>query len=89
MLKSIPSKTTAYDSPRTNQGPMRRTLARVGKSCQKTVSQTDAIDGPLVNQGDFDATVDCNLYKILEGSFCIVFEQEDGCASRKDTVAVD
>ena len=44
----------------TNQGLLRRTVARVGKSCQKT-SPTDATDVPLVNRWGIDATVNIHL----------------------------
>ena len=82
-------KTFGYDNPRTKQGPLRRTLARVGKSCQKTVSPTNARDGPLVNRWGIDATVDGHLSKILEVSFLIVSEHTYGCAAWKEELAVD
>ena len=72
-----------HDSPRTNQGPLRRTLEKVTKGCQRTVSSMNATNGPLVNRWGIDAFADGNLEKIFEVSFYIVSELIDGCAARK------
>ena len=76
-------KTYGYDSPRTNQGPLKMTLAKVGKNCQETVSPTDATDRPLVDRRGIDAFVYEDLENSLKELFCTVSKSNYICAARK------
>ena len=64
-LRLFVVETSGYKSPSTNQWPLMRTLAILGKTCRKIVSPTDATDGLLVNRRGMDG----NLEEIKDGSF--------------------
>lgn len=74
MLELINSRNVWFETKRKNQEPLRRTIAKDGKSCQETLSPTDVTNGPFVNRSGIHSLNDEYMEKILDGSFFTVSE---------------
>ena len=69
MFKLIQNRTSGYNSPRTNQGPLRRTLALWGQeTAQGNVHPRKGIDGACVDLRGVDAIPQPKLSQIIGGT---------------------
>ena len=63
-------ETYGYDFPRTNQGPLRRTLARRRQQRMGSVQPRKARDGSCVDRWGIDAKLHPTLSKIYGSLYC-------------------
>ena len=77
-------ETSVYESPRTNQGPLRRTLARWSQYCLGSVHPRDAIDDPCVDQWE---VVSNHLPKLINFvgslSYTSLYQEPQMCRMEK------